>query len=135
MPGVTHLLDTNICSYLMRKRPASVVERMQALGPDRLAVSVITALELREGAEMSSRPAEFHKRVDVFLEYIRALPFPVKAADDGARIRFRLRKAGKPIGDFDSLIAAHALHLGLILVSNNLREFSRIPELKTENWV
>ena len=129
------MLDTNICSYLMRKHPSSVVERMQILGPDRLAVSVITALELRQGAEMSSRPTEFHRRVDVFLEYIQTLPLPVGIAKDGARIRHRLRKVGKPIGDFDSLIAAHAHYLGLILVTNNLREFSRIPELKVENWV
>ncbi len=105
------------------------------LGPERLAVSVITALELREGAEMSSHPSQYHRRIDVFLEYIQPLPLPVGAAKDGAEIRYRLRKAGKPIGDFDSLIAAHALHLDLVLVTNNLREFSRIPDLKTENWV
>lgn len=119
----------------MRKRPPSVVERMKSLGPDRLAVSVITAIELREGAEMSTKPSEYHHRISVFLDYIRPLPLPVEAAMDGAQIRHRLRKAGKPIGDLDSLIAAHALHLNLILVSNNLREFSRIPHLKTENWV
>lgn len=129
------MLDTNICSHLMRKNPASVVERMEALGPDRLAVSVITALELREGAELSSKPKEYHRHVETFLDYIRPLPFPVEAAEVGAKVRARLRKAGKSIGDMDSLIAAHAMHEGLVLVSNNLREFARVEGLKTENWV
>lgn len=133
--SVTHMLDTNICSYLMRNNPESVVERMNELGPDRLAVSVITALELYEGAELSSKPAEYRKRVDVFLDYIRPLPLPVEAAQVGAKVRAGLRKSGKPIGDMDSLIAAHALHAGLTLVSNNLREFGRVEGLRTENWV
>lgn len=135
MPSVTHMLDTNICSYLMRKNPASVVERMEALGPDRLVVSVITAMELYEGVELSSRPAEYRKRVNAVLEYIRPLPLPMEAAQMGAKIRASLRKAGKSIGDTDSLIAAHAMHEGLTLVSNNLREFGRIEGLKAENWV
>lgn len=135
MSAATHLLDTNICSYLMRKNPASVLERMEALGPDRLAVSVITALELHEGAELSSKPKEYRRRVEVFLDYIRPLPLPAEAAPIGAKVRAKLRKAGKSIGDMDSLIAAHALHEGLILVGNNLREFSRVEGLKTENWV
>ena len=134
MGSPTHLLDTNICSYLMRERPAQVVERMQKLGPNRLVVSVITALELREGAEMSSRPEHYHKRIDVFLEHIHPVAFPVEAAREGARIRNSLRRQGKPIGDFDSLIAAHARHLDLILVTNNMREFSRVTGLKVENW-
>lgn len=133
--SVTHLLDTNICSYLMRKRPSQVIERMERLGADRLAVSVITALELREGAELSKLPEEYHSRIEVFLRYIRPLPLPVGLADDGARIRARLRRAGKLIGDFDSLIAAHAVHLGIVLVTNNLREFSRVAGLRVENWV
>ena len=108
---------------------------MSKLGPDCLAVSVITALELREGAELSSKPKEYHRRVDIFLNYIQALPFPVEASMEGAKIRAHLRKIGKPIGDMDSLIAAHAIHLGLVLVSNNLREFARVEGLTTENWV
>jgi tRNA(fMet)-specific endonuclease VapC len=129
------MLDTNICSYIMRKNPVSVMERLEALGPDRLAVSVITALELYEGAELSSKPADYRKRVDVFLDYIRPLPLPAEAAQIGAKVRAKLRKAGKPVGDMDSLIAAHAMHARLVLVTNNLREFERVEGLKTENWV
>ena len=135
MTTPTHMLDTNICSYLMCKSPESVMERMKGLGPDRLAVSTITALELYEGAELSSKPSEFRRRVDVFLDYIRPLALPVEVAPVGAKIRAKLRNAGKSIGDMDSLIAAHAMQAGLILVSNNLREFSRVEGLKTENWV
>jgi tRNA(fMet)-specific endonuclease VapC len=129
------MLDTNTCSYLMRESPVSVVERMEALGPDRLAVSMITSLELYEGAELSSKPSEYRKRVDAVLDYILPLPLHVEEAQVGAKLSAQLRKAGKTIGDMDSLIAAHALHEGLTLVSNNLREFSRVEGLKTENWV
>lgn len=135
MSSVTHMLDTNICSYAMRGLPKTVLERLEALGPDRLCVSVITAVELYEGAELSSKPVEYRRRVDTFLSYIAPLPLPAEAAQIGAKVRASLRKAGKPIGDMDSLIAAHALHEGLVLVSNNLREFERVEGLKTENWV
>ena len=133
--AVTHLLDTNICSYLMRRKPPSVVERLRALGPARVAVSVVTALELREGSELSPHRAEYHRRIDVFLSGIRPLPLPTEAAAHGGRLRAALRRAGRPIGDLDSLIVAHALALRLTLVSNNLREFSRIEGLLLENWV
>ncbi|MBI2900882.1 MAG: type II toxin-antitoxin system VapC family toxin [Planctomycetes bacterium] len=131
---MTHLLDTNICSYLMRRKPPAVVDRLQALGPARVAVSVVTALELREGAELSPHPTEYHRRVDVFLTGIRPLPLPVDAAAVGGRLRAALRRKGTPIGDLDVLIAAHALALGLVLVTNNVREFARVPGLRVENW-
>jgi len=133
--AVTHLLDTNICSYLMRQRPQSVVERLRALGPARVAVSVVTALELRDGAELSEQAVEYHRRIDVFLREIRPLPLPVEAAMIGGRLRAALRRKGKPIGDLDALIAAHALALGLVLVTNNPREFSRVDGLRWENWI
>jgi tRNA(fMet)-specific endonuclease VapC len=133
--SVTHLLDTNICSYLMRQRPPEVVERLRTLGPSRVGVSVITALELREGAELSRHPDEYHRRIDVFLAGIRPLALPIEAASAGGRLRAMLRKAGTPIGDLDALIAAHAVALGVVLVTNNLREFSRVHGLQLENWV
>jgi len=132
--SVSHLLDTNICSYLMRRRPPLVVERLRALGPARVAVSVVTALELREGAELSPHPDEYHARVDVFLAAVRPLPLPIEAAKLGGRLRAGLRRAGRRIGDLDTLIAAHALAAGLVLVTNNVREFSRVEGLRLENW-
>lgn len=133
--SVTHLLDTNICSYLMRRKPPAVVERLRTLGPARVAVSVVTALELREGAELSLRPREYQQRIDLFLSGIRPLPLPVEAAMAGGKLRAALRRTGRPIGDLDALIAAHALALGVALVTNNLREFSRVEGLRLENWV
>jgi tRNA(fMet)-specific endonuclease VapC len=132
---VTHLLDTNICSYLMRRKPVAVVDRLQALGPSRVGVSVVTALELREGAELSLHPADYHGRIDIFLAGIRPLPMPVEAAAIGGRLRANLRRKGTPIGDLDALIAAHAMAIGVVLVTNNLREFSRVTGLRLENWV
>ena len=132
---ITHLLDTNICSYLMRKNPPSVVDRLRALGPARVAVSVVTALELQEGAELSTHARDNHERIDVFLAGVRPLPLPIEAAKAGGRLRAALRRSGKPIGDLDALIAAHALALGLVLVTNNVREFSRVEGLRLENWV
>jgi tRNA(fMet)-specific endonuclease VapC len=133
--SVTHLLDTNICSYLMRKKPPAVVERLRALGPARVAVSVVTALELREGAYLSTQAQDYHARIDTFLAGVRPLPLPVEAAKEGGKLRAALRRAGTPIGDLDALIAAHALAGRFVLVTNNLREFSRVEGLKLENWV
>jgi tRNA(fMet)-specific endonuclease VapC len=132
---ITHLLDTNVCSYLMRKRPSSVVERLEALGPERVATSVVTSIELRQGADLSREPAKYHARVDDFLAEVRVLPLDNEVARAVGRVRALLRRTGKPIGDLDSLIAGHALALGLVLVTHNMREFARIAELKVEDWV
>jgi tRNA(fMet)-specific endonuclease VapC len=132
--ALSHLLDTNICSYLMRARSRSVLDRLASLGPERVAVSVVTAIELREGAERSKAPTRYHAAIDAFLEEIAVLPLPVESAQIGGRLRADLRRQGRPIGDLDSLIAAHALALDLVLVTHNTREFSRVPELRLEDW-
>ena len=131
----SHLLDTNICSYLMRARPPRVLERLGTLGPERVAVSVITAIELREGAERSKSPKRYHSAVDVFLAEVPVLALTADVAPLAGRVRAELRRAGKPIGDLDSLIAAHALALNLVLVTHNTREFGRVRELAVEDWV
>ncbi|HTQ79082.1 MAG TPA: PIN domain-containing protein, partial [Thermoanaerobaculia bacterium] len=97
--------------------------------------SVITVLELRQGAEKSREAARVHEKLDLFLGPMTALPFDEEAALIGARVRAPLEKQGRPIGDLDSLIAAQALALGLTLVTNNQSEFDRVPGLKVENWV
>jgi tRNA(fMet)-specific endonuclease VapC len=132
--GLSHLLDTNICSYLMRARPPMVVERLEALGPDRVAVSVVTAIELREGAGLSRTPKRYHAAIDVFLAEVPVLAMAPEVASVAGRIRAHLRRMGKPIGDLDSLIAAHAIARGLVLVSHNVREFARVPDLVLEDW-
>jgi tRNA(fMet)-specific endonuclease VapC len=134
-PRTTHLLDTNVCSYLMRQRPPQVVERLVELGRDRVAVSVITAIELRQGAAGSANPARYDRVVDAFLAEMPVLPLEADAASITGQVRASLRRAGKPVGDLDSLIAGHALALGLILVTHNTREFSRVAGLVVEDWV
>jgi tRNA(fMet)-specific endonuclease VapC len=132
---VTYLLDTNICIYALKNRPPEILERLRTVGRAAVAVSVITVLELRQGAEKSQQVAANHSRLDFFLAPMKILPFDEGAALAGARIRAHLERKGAPIGDLDSLIAAHALALDLILVTNNLWEFERVPGLQTENWV
>lgn len=132
---ISHLLDTNICSYLMRMRPASVLDRLSALGPERVAVSVVTAIELREGAERSRTPKRYHSIIDTFLSEVPVLGLTPDVAPVAGRVRSALRKTGKPIGDLDSLIAAHALTYRLVLVTHNTREFARVSGLRVEDWV
>jgi tRNA(fMet)-specific endonuclease VapC len=130
-----YLLDTNICIYALKRHPPEVLEKLRSISRSAVAVSVITVLELRQGAEKSQDPRRAHQKLDFFLSSIRALPFDEEAALVAARIRASLELQGRPIGDLDSLIAAHALAQDLILVTNNLREFQRVPDLRTENWV
>jgi tRNA(fMet)-specific endonuclease VapC len=131
---ISHLLDTNICSYLMRSMPARVVDRLAALGPERVGVSVVTAIELREGAELTNSPKRYHSAIDAFLAEVSVLALAPDAAPIAGRIRAHLRRAGTRIGDLDSLIAAHALSLELTLVTHNTREFRRVPGLDLEDW-
>jgi len=130
-----YLLDTNICIYSLNRRPPEVIERLRAEGQEAVAISVITMLELRQGAEKSQVPEKTHGKLDLFLGPLKILPFDENAALEGARIRAHLELQGNRIGDLDSLIAAHALSQKLIMVTNNLREFSRVPGLRIENWV
>jgi tRNA(fMet)-specific endonuclease VapC len=132
---VTYLLDTNICIYALKNRPPEVLKRLEAVGRGAVALSVITVLELRQGAEKSQRVAENHSRLDFFLAPMKVLPFEEEAAVVAARIRAHLERREFLIGDLDTLIAAHAMALDLILVTNNLDEFERVPGLRTTNWV
>lgn len=130
-----YLLDTNICIYALKNRPPEVLQKLREVGRAAVAVSVITVMELRQGAEKSEQAAANHSKLDFFLHPMKVLPFDLEAATQGARIRAYLERQGTKIGDLDSLIAAQALAGDLILVTNNLREFNRVPGLRTENWV
>jgi tRNA(fMet)-specific endonuclease VapC len=132
---VTYLLDTNICIYALKDRPPEVLARLRALGPAAVSLSIITVLELRQGAEGSQWPEAAHARLDSLLSPMQILPFEQEDALVGSRLRADLSRRGCPIGDFDSLIAAQAIRHDLILVTNNLREFQRIQGLRTENWI
>jgi tRNA(fMet)-specific endonuclease VapC len=129
------LLDTNICVYSLNRRPPEVLQRLREVGPAGIAIRVITVVELRHGAAKSQDPKGAHEKLNLLLKPLSVLDFDEDAAQTAGRIRAELDRAGTPIGDLDSLIAAHALSAGLTLVSNNLREFERVPHLRTENWV
>ena len=135
MSALRYLLDTTICIYIAKQRPAGVAQRFAKLAVGSVGMSLVTWGELRYGAEKSQQR---NQALDT-LERLQAL-IPVIAMGDvvgesyGA-IRAHLERAGTPIGNNDLWIAAHALSLKLTLVSNNTREFERVPGLKLENWV
>lgn len=129
-----YLLDTNICIYALKNRPQQVQRRLQNVGPWAVGVSVITVLELRQGAERSQHRELAHARLDDFFEPMTVLPFEETDALVTARVRAHLAEAGQPIGDLDSLIAGHALARELIVVTNDVDDFQRVPDLRVENW-
>ncbi len=129
-----YLLDTNICIYIVRHHPSEVAGRFERLHPGDVGMSTITYGELLLGAEKSQYPGQVRERLQRFVNLVPVLTLPDKSPHHYARIRAKLERAGTPIGANDLWIAAHALASNLTLVSNNLREFGRIEELKTENW-
>ncbi len=130
-----YLLDTNICIYIIKKQPSSVLKRFEQLSVGAVAMSVVTFGELEYGAAKSNNSAKAHGILQELVNYIPVLPMESAGAQHYANIRAVLEKLGTPIGNNDLWIAAHALALGHTLVSNNTREFARIEGLKLENWV
>ncbi len=126
-----YVLDTDVVIDLLRGR-AVVRDRLAAQSPQDVAVTAITVAELRYGALASSEPARNSGEVERFLEQIRVLAFGRRAAVAHARLRFQLRAA--PIGPHDLLIAATVVASDAVLVSSNTREYSRVTELRLENW-
>jgi tRNA(fMet)-specific endonuclease VapC len=131
---ISYLLDTNICIYIIKKRPEQVIERLRHTRISEVGVSSITLSELEYGAAKSSRPAQNKLAIIEFLAPFEILPYDDMAAQEYGKVRAYLEKQGTPIGSMDMLIAAHALSLNCILVTNNEREFRQIPTLKIENW-
>ncbi len=128
------LLDTNIVLYIRQQRPEQVLRRFRKLKAGEAALSVITYGELIYGAEKSPQPAAMLERLQELVTLLPALPLPETAAQQYGAIRARLESTGEMIGNNDLWIAAHALTAGLILVTNNVREFSRVRGLKLQNW-
>ena len=131
---ITYLLDTNIVIYVIKRRPVEVLGVFNA-NATRMSISVITLAELMHGAEKSSKPAENLAVVEDFCSRLSVLPYTEKAAQHYGQIRTALEKKGEPIGVNDLHIAAHARSEGLILVTNNEKEFAKVPSLQIENWV
>jgi len=130
-----YMLDTDICSYILRTRPISALEKFSITPISDISVSIITAAELFYGAVRKPSKKLDLNIVEKFLSKISVLNWDADAAKEYAKIRTELEKKGKPIGNMDMMIAAHALSIKAILVSNNLRHFANVPKLKTENWV
>ncbi|MCZ6686250.1 MAG: tRNA(fMet)-specific endonuclease VapC [Gammaproteobacteria bacterium] len=131
---IKYMLDTNILIYTIRKRPKKVRDAFKEYS-DNLSMSTITLGELVYGAEKSSQPARNLADIEALAARVDVLPFDSQAAQHFGQVRAELAKAGKPIGPYDLMIAGHARSRGLILVTNNLREFKRVPGLRLENWV
>ena len=129
------MLDTDTCSYIMRRSRPVLLTRLAAVPPAEICVSVITKSELLYGVEVSPRRSLDQAAVESFLRQVQTMDFPDVAAADYARIRAALKTRREMIGANDLLIAAHALCLNLTLVTNNTHEFERVPGLKLENWL
>lgn len=127
-----YMLDTDISSYIIRRRPAILVETFEKHA-ETLSVSVMTAAELRFGAEKAGRP-KLTELVEGYLERLAILDWTNEVSGHYARIRAELERSGKPIGNMDLLIASHAVSLGMTLVTNNLKHFSNVPGLSVEVW-
>ena len=131
---MTYMLDTNICIYVMKNKPEKVLQRFREELDGGLCISSITLAELEYGMKHSSNPAKNEQALLRFLAPLSILPFGAAAASEYGVLRTHLQNKGTPIGPLDMLIAGHALAEGLTLVTNNVREFERVPDLRLENW-
>lgn len=129
-----YLLDTNICIFIIKDRPTSVRARFDGLRPGEVGLSAVTEAELLHGVYKSERVDHNLAAVLNFASQLVLLPFDSQVTDAYGRVRAGLEKIGQPIGPLDFQIAATALAHGLILVTNNTREFARVPGLKIEDW-
>jgi tRNA(fMet)-specific endonuclease VapC len=128
-----YMLDTDTCSYIMKRSSDAVLKRLQKVPVSDVCISVITKSELLHGVEVSPRRQQDEAALSAFLRYVEVLDFPDSASLHYARIRTDLKTLGKMIGANDLFIAAHARSLGLTLVTNT-REFGRVRSLAMENW-
>jgi tRNA(fMet)-specific endonuclease VapC len=129
-----YMLDTDICSYVMKRSHDALLRRLQKVPVSDVSVSVVTKSELLYGVEVSPRRQQDEAALNAFLNYVEVLNFPDKASSHYAQIRAQLKKSGKMIGANDLFIAAHARSLGLTLVTHNTQEFRRVNRLAIEDW-
>ena len=130
-----YLLDTNICIYIIKKKPGQALKRFTSLAVGDIGISAITLAELQFGIMKSSNPQKNREALDKFLTPLEILDFGYHASIEYGKIRAALEKKGTPIGPLDTMIASHAKSLGLTLVTNNVREFKRVTGLEIENRV
>lgn len=128
------LLDTNICIYMIKKKPPQVLQKLIDHPAGEIAISSITLAELQYGVEKSQYPARNRQALEQFLIPLTVADFDERAAAAYGKVRSLLETRGTLIGSLDMLIAAHAIALNLVLVTNNIKEFSRVPQLNLANW-
>lgn len=129
-----YMLDTNICIFTIKNKPEQVRQAFNR-HQGQLCISTITLMELIYGAEKSAAPEKNLAVVEGLVARLQVLDYDTPAATHTGQLRAELAKAGTPIGPYDQMIAGHARSQGLILVTNNLREFERVPGLRVEDWV
>ena len=132
---IKFMLDTNICIYIIKKKPTEVIERFRQTRISQVGISSITLSELEYGVAKSSKPDQNQFALAQFLAPMEILSYDDEAAQQYGGLRTFLENQGTPIGSLDMLIAAHALSIGAILITNNEKEFVRVPNLKIDNWV
>jgi tRNA(fMet)-specific endonuclease VapC len=130
-----YLLDTNICSYVLRSRPPSVKERFDEAGDGALAISTVVLAELLYGAARHPHAVAIRREIADLVSRLAVLPWDEAAAEDYGVLRASLEQAGTPLGAIDMMIVAHARSAGLTLVSNDVRRFDRVEGLSVANWV
>ena len=128
------MLDTNVCLYLIKEHPPSVVERFATHAVGDIGISVMTLAELEYGVSKSGRPARNREALDQFISPLEVAPFDRQATAAYGKLRTTLEKKGRTIGSMDLLIAAHALSLHVRLITRNSRVFGRVPGLRVEDW-
>ena len=129
-----YMLDTDTCSYVMRRSHDGLLKRLSKVPVDDVCMSVITKAELLYGVEVSPKRRQDEAAVEALLRYVEVLDFPDEASSHYAKIRADLKTRGAMIGANDLLIAAHARSLGLTLITNNAREFRPVRHLTIDNW-
>jgi len=129
------MLDTNICIYIIKRKPPDVIERFKKTEISQIGISSITLSELLYGVSKSSKPEQNQMALIQFVAPLEILPYGDEAAHCYGDLRAQLEKQGTPIGSLDMLIAAHALSINCTLVTTNEKEFVRIQNLKIDNWV
>ena len=129
-----YLIVTNICIYIINKRPTAVIKKFKQFELGEIGISTITVSELQDGVAKSTYRKKNEVRLEEFLAPLEILTYDQTAARVYGDIRFQLEKRGRPIGPLDLLIAAHAISQNLVLITNNDKDFKRIEKLKIENW-
>lgn len=129
-----YLLDTNICIYIAKKKPQHLLSRFERLNTGDTAMSLVTYLELVYGAYKSERTDDNLSTIQQLVSFIPVLSLDISVAHHYGRVRTELERKGTPIGAYDLMIACHAMSMELTLVTNNTREFSRIPGLRVTDW-